>query len=408
MAIPTREEMLAAVEEVFRGQHPGAPEHLDADDPDQADLRAAWIDIRDDIVNRWTDDAFFELFPGAPRRLDPNDPSHSLYVDYWLDIRDRIRDGDAPRYDLESLALAGDPPPLVSSQTNPYIGTVWEPIWDDGYAAGYDSPGTSLLAPEHLQPGEVEVWQAGVEAGQYAAEAEAHRAAGHPVEPTGAHTTTSEELSDEFGLPTIRISFPGEPIGRTTIDAGMAYLVVELSLTGNVSVEPPEAVRGVSVDQSGYRVEVQNEVEGLFSGLRINGIGGGLTNGPISVGTTFGNDLVTTEVRQVSASRIVFIGQERLPDIPIQTYHGEATLRGQFGFQVSLELVPKPQPVPVDEPWYEEAWDWVSDHAAEIAIVGVVVVAGVAITVGTFGAAGPEAAAGGGAIVEWALAGAAL
>ena len=408
MAIPTRDEMLAAVEAAFRPQHPQAPEHLDPDDPDQADLRAAWIEIRDEIVNRWTDDAFFELFPGAPRHLDPNDASHSLYIDYWLDIRDRIRDGDAPRYDLESLALAGDPPPMVSSQSNPYVGTVWESIWDDGYAAGYYSPGVSLATPDHLQPGEGEVWQAGVEAGQYAAEADAHAASGQPVTPTDAHPTTTEEPSEEFGLPTVRVSFPFEPIGTTTIDAGMAYLVVELSLTGNVSVEPPEAVRGVSVDQTGYRLEVQNEVEGVFSGLRINGIGGGLTNGPISIGTTFGNDLVTTEVRQIPPNRIVFIGQERLPDIPIQTSHGEAKLRGQFGFQVSLELVPKPQPVPVDEPWYEEAWDWVGDHAAEIAIVGVVVVAGVAITVVTAGAAGPEAAAGGAEIIEMTLAGAAI
>jgi hypothetical protein len=399
--------MLAAVEASFRPQHPEAPYHLDPDDPDQADLRAAWIEIRDEIVNRWTDDAFFELFPSAPQRLDPNDASHSLYIDYWLDIRDRIRDGDAPRYDLESLALAGDPPPLVSSQSNPYVGTVWEPIWDDGYAAGYYSPDTSLAVPDHLQPGESEVWQAGVEAGQYAAAADAHAASGEPVSPTGAHPTTTEEPSDEFGLPTVRVSFPDAPIGQATIDAGMAYLMVELSLIGNVSVDPPEAVRGLSVDQTGYRLEVQNEVEGVFSGLRINGIGGGLTNGPISIGTIFGNELVTTEVRQVSVNRIEFRGQERLPDIPIQTSHGTATLRGQFGFRVVLELVPKPQPVPVDEPWYEETWDWVSDHATEIAIVGVVVVAGVAITVVTVGAAGPEAAAGGAAIIEMTLAGAA-
>lgn len=135
-----------------------------------------------------------------------------------------------------------------------------------------------------------------------------------------------------------------------------------------------------------------------------SGIGGGLTKGPISIGTTFGSEFTTTEIRQVSMSRVVYIGQVNLPSLGIPTRHGDATLRGQLGLQVGIEIHPKPQPVPVDVPWYEEAWDWVSDHAGPIAIVGVVVVGAVIITVASDGAAAPGAVK----AVEWALAGAAL
>ena len=396
MPIPSRDELLASVDERFRAEHPDARDTLDDDDPAQAGFRAAWLAIRDELVNQWTNTAFYELFPGAPSRLDPDDPEHEAYIDYWLDIRDRIRDGAAPRFDLEAIALAGDAPPLVSSSVNPFVGTVWESTWDDGFAAGYDSPDASPQPPDDLEPGAVEVWETGVAAGQAQARADA---ASQPLDGTDGAFDTDVEANDEFGLPTIRVSFSQEqPIAGSIIDAGPALLAIDLRFSGNVSVEPPGSVQGISVDQTGYRAEVRNEIDGFISGLRINGIGNVVGDGPVSVGTTFGSEFVTNEVRQVAINRIVYIGQARLTGIVLATSHGDATLRGDLGMQVGFEIQPK-TPVPVDEPWYVDTWEWVSDHAVEITLVGAALAAAVLITVVSDGAGAPAGAK----IVQWAF-----
>jgi hypothetical protein len=389
MSIPTQRELFDEVDRRFHEQNPGSPERLDPDDPDHGPLVAVWLELRDEVLNAWTNEAFFEYFPEAGK-LDPQDPNDSMLIEYWLDIRDRIRDDAAPKYDLYAGAV---PPAPVSSTSNPYAGTVWAFIWDDGYAAGYDSPGMSLESPSHLDADEQAVWQAGVYEGQLAAESVPR---GEVVGPRDTETTATEEHDDEYGLPVIRVEMSSEPLGRATLDAGPVWVVIDITFQGTLTVEPPESVRGVSVDQGGYRFEVQQGVEDLFTGLRVSGVGGGLAQGPISVGTTFGSEFTATEIRQESPTRISFRGRANLPPLlEIPTAHGGAPVSGALGLNVGVEIHPKAQPVPADRPWYEEAWDWVGEHALEIAVVGAVVVAGVAISVASGGTATGGAAAGG-------------
>lgn len=97
MTVPTRTELHAEVDRQFRVRHPEAPEQLDAQDPGQASLVEAWLEIRDSVVNEWTDRVFRERFPTAGK-LDPNDPGDDQLIEYWLDIRNQIRDDATPRY----------------------------------------------------------------------------------------------------------------------------------------------------------------------------------------------------------------------------------------------------------------------------------------------------------------------
>jgi hypothetical protein len=97
MAVPTRTELHAEVDRQFRERHPEAPEKLEKDDPGHASLVEAWLEIRDTVVNEWTDKVFFEYFPTAGK-LDPKDSGDKQLIEYWLDIRDQIRDDATPRY----------------------------------------------------------------------------------------------------------------------------------------------------------------------------------------------------------------------------------------------------------------------------------------------------------------------
>jgi hypothetical protein len=97
MTVPTRTELHAEVDRQFRERHPEAPEKLEKDDPGHASLVEAWLEIRDTVVNEWTDKVFFEYFPTAGK-LDPDDPGDAQLIEYWLDIRNQIRDDATPRY----------------------------------------------------------------------------------------------------------------------------------------------------------------------------------------------------------------------------------------------------------------------------------------------------------------------
>ena len=146
MTIPTQAQLLEEVERVFRDRFPAAPQHLNPDDPDQADLVAAWLEIRDETVNRWTDDVFYQLFPAGPGRLDPNDPTHADQIEYWLDIRDQIRDDAAPKFDyspppvLVSVAYdPGDLGALVLQFDGPIeVDAAIPYLWHDGLPAGVE------------------------------------------------------------------------------------------------------------------------------------------------------------------------------------------------------------------------------------------------------------------------------
>jgi len=109
MTVPTRTELNTEVDREFFEQHPEAPAKLDPKDPSQADLVAAWLALRDTVVNEWTNKVFFEHFPAAGK-LDPNDPGDQQLIEYWLDIRNQIRDDAKPRYNWDASATPDDAP----------------------------------------------------------------------------------------------------------------------------------------------------------------------------------------------------------------------------------------------------------------------------------------------------------
>jgi hypothetical protein len=103
MALPTRDQLNAEVDRQFREQYPQAPERLD---PDQAAWVNAWLGIRDQVLNAWTDEVLFRFFPDAGQ-LDPNNPNDAQLIEYWTDIRDQIRDGVSGRWSWDDGATTG-------------------------------------------------------------------------------------------------------------------------------------------------------------------------------------------------------------------------------------------------------------------------------------------------------------
>jgi len=116
MTLPTRDQLNAEVDRLFFIDHPDAPQRLDPDDPSQASLVQAWIEIRDRILNDWTDSVFYEFFPHAGR-LDPNNSDDAQLIEYWRDIQHQICNGPPGQYNWDN------PQPeqlyVVSVEANP-------------------------------------------------------------------------------------------------------------------------------------------------------------------------------------------------------------------------------------------------------------------------------------------------
>ena len=96
--LPTRQQLNAEVDLMFREFFPDAPKQLNPNDPKQADLVDTWLGVRDGILNQWTDKVFFSFFPNAPKRLDPNNTDDAQLIEFWGDIRHQIRDGPPGKY----------------------------------------------------------------------------------------------------------------------------------------------------------------------------------------------------------------------------------------------------------------------------------------------------------------------
>lgn len=261
--------------------------------------------------------------------------------------------------------LAPTAPPGL--QPGPYDGTDLAPIWQEGYRWGLDYPDSSLddsTPPTPLDDKGRAVWLEGATAGQ-----QAGRSSSGPSLVTGAL------------FPTLRMRMPDEVLSQVTVDAGTAYLTITGALRGGqVTIQPPMSIPGLSLDEKGYRLEVRNQLEGLMSGIRISGITG-VPGGPVALGTTWGQQFWTNEVRMISPTEYEYIGQATVASVQIQTPAGPAQISGQFGFSINLTITPKAPPVEEEEPWYSRAWDWVHDHAGEI-IVGCVVVGVIVVTDG--------------------------
>jgi hypothetical protein len=121
--LPSRQQLNAEVDRVFREFFPNSPRQLDPDDPKQADLVDSWLGVRDGILDEWTDRVFFSFFPKAPRRLDPNNPDDAQLIDFWTDMRQQIRDGVPGRYHWGPQAPASaSGRPQTSGTTAPAAG----------------------------------------------------------------------------------------------------------------------------------------------------------------------------------------------------------------------------------------------------------------------------------------------
>jgi hypothetical protein len=87
---PTREQIYARVDELFRMEYPDAPAQLSATDPGHANWREAWLRYRDVVVNDVVDRAYWDEHPDAPVQIDPNNPDHQRYQATWLALRELI------------------------------------------------------------------------------------------------------------------------------------------------------------------------------------------------------------------------------------------------------------------------------------------------------------------------------
>src|SRR5580765_5752849 len=130
MALPTRDQLNAEVDRRFFEQYPDAPARLDPNDASQTAWVNAWLTIRDDVLNAWTNTVFFSFFPAAGQ-LDPNNPGDATLIEYWTDIRDQIRDGVPGRY-----SWTGDP---AASQQGAQLVSV-ERDHAGGWVVTFDRP----------------------------------------------------------------------------------------------------------------------------------------------------------------------------------------------------------------------------------------------------------------------------
>lgn len=89
MEWPTREQIYAEVDEMFRREHPMALP-LTRDGKDDEPLRREWLSMRDWVLNEHVNRVYWEMYPDAPVKIDPDNPAHDQYERGWIEIRDRI------------------------------------------------------------------------------------------------------------------------------------------------------------------------------------------------------------------------------------------------------------------------------------------------------------------------------
>jgi hypothetical protein len=86
MNLPTREELDAETDRKYFLRYPTGPRVIDPDGASQDLDEAAWLEIRNEVLDYWTDDVFKTFFPTAGQ-LDAGD---SVLIEYWNDIKDQI------------------------------------------------------------------------------------------------------------------------------------------------------------------------------------------------------------------------------------------------------------------------------------------------------------------------------
>ena len=142
MSIPTQAQLYEEVDRRFAAEQPAAPARLDPDDPSQAGWVGRWLELRDEVLNGWTDHVFNEYFPDRGK-LDPSDPD----AEYWRDIHHQILTGESGQWSwdqpppppLRVLSVVRDHPSggyvLVFSDTVS-ADTAGNYLWPNGVPAG--------------------------------------------------------------------------------------------------------------------------------------------------------------------------------------------------------------------------------------------------------------------------------
>lgn len=172
-------------------------------------------------------------------------------------------------------------------------------------------------------------------------------------------------------------------------------ITFSLNLRGNLTATPPRPIPGVSVDQNGLRLEANQRIEQLTSGLRLSSIG----SGNATIGSTLSGPFNSTESRFTPPSTYSYICQAR----PVTYNIGGWTIAGTFGWDLTATVIPRPPPQPVPAPERQPApdgdgvgsswWERNGDY-----VIGAVIVVGLVAIACTGVGALAEGAAGGGAV----------
>lgn len=141
MSIPSQAELYAEVDRQFKAEHPEAPDRLDPNDANQQAWVHRWLELRDHLLNEWTDHVFFEHFPHAGR-LDPANPADADLIEYWKDIHHQISSGETGRWNWS----AAPAPPLD-------VVTIEPDLHHHGFVLGFNQPLNLLQAEDFLWPG---------------------------------------------------------------------------------------------------------------------------------------------------------------------------------------------------------------------------------------------------------------
>ncbi len=88
--IPTREQLYELVKARFRELHPSAPTRLSATSAADAEWRAEWMRVRDDVLGDEVNRIYWEQNHDAPHKIDPSNPDHDRFERAWLHIREQI------------------------------------------------------------------------------------------------------------------------------------------------------------------------------------------------------------------------------------------------------------------------------------------------------------------------------
>lgn len=127
---PTRDDLYAEVNNVYRERLPTAPVRLSRAAPEHEWLRQQWLDMRDEVLNQWVNGLYWERYPDGPMTLDPENPDHNDYVNGWIEIRDAIMDNSPLPPDDDDNGDNPDPPDWMSHVSYD-IHKALEEHWDE-------------------------------------------------------------------------------------------------------------------------------------------------------------------------------------------------------------------------------------------------------------------------------------